>query len=642
MAFVPDAQPATKSRFVPDAPPAAAPVAATPPAEPGVLDKVGDALVNSNPLVGAVEKAGQGATGLLSKIAGGYAGLARLFSGGGADAAADTVHAVQDAGTYQPRSYAAHVLDQAGAAVEKPFDAAAAPIDKAVKDSNNPVVQAVAPAAAEAVGDIAGLVGPGKAGGKAVAARAAESPIVEGAAKPALGAGKTAVETGRSAGFKFTPAGVESRMPDAALKGEIPQAPASLEQRREINLHNQAKTTELAGQQIGKDGATELSPADFDTAKKPHQKTYTDTGSMLGDGLKGSDDFVNTLKARLADNTQTQLKGQAASQSQRILNAAQSGNLSGPQMVKDISWLRQNGGRSVAKMLEDEMERQLGAGNPQLQKFRDARTGLAQINNLQEVTKGGQIDARALAKLDADNPGLLTGNLKIIAQSAAASPQDFGLPSGIKPGSSPVSKGPLQKIPLVGTTTHAVLGAVQKGIGYVAKKVAPSRLDVTSDSFQNRFGREATPTERSYMQDFARKAGLPTRAFELEAPEGSTGVTPAQRELTLPPGLPPRPGLDLEAPEGRAFEPHQPGLELPPGLPPRPGLDLEAPAGEVGVKPTQLGMQLAQGRPLEEQRLGLKHPEGTAHEPHQPSLLGHPGTPEGGSGKKKAKKRGSD
>ena len=609
MAFVPDTQPATKSRFVPDsaAAPAEAPAAATAPDEPSTAGKIargaGDLLVNQNPLVGIIEKLGQGVTGLVSKIGSGYAGLAHAAGnavGLTHGDPADTVRAVQEAGTYQPRTNAAKIIDQAGAAVEKPFEVPGQAIDRAVQNSNSPVVQAVAPAAAEAVTDIAGLAAPGKVGAR-VAEGAAAPTVVEGAAKPAVGAGKTAIETGRSAGFKYTPGGAESRMPAAALNGDVPQSFAvSAGDRREINLHNQARATELAGQTLGKEGATELAPKDFQDAKAPHQQVYTDTGQMLGTGLTGSEDFVNGLRARLADDSQTQLKGQVKTQTQRILNAAQSGNMSGPQMVKDISWLRQNGGRSVAKMLEQEIETQLGANSPQLEKFRDARTGLAQINNIQEVTKGGQVDANALARIDQQNPGLLTGNLKVIAQSAGAAPQDFRLPSGVQPGSSPVSKPTL-------------LGAAKSLAGGMAKVVAPSRFDVTSDAFQRRFGREATPTEQTYMQDFGRKVGPASERFQLQQPPGSTGVVPRQGEIELPPGQPPRPVVDLAPPEG-----------------------------EIGEGPSrQIGMELAQGRPLDEQRLSLAPTEGSI-EPHQPTLLGHPGTPEGGSKLPKAKKRGKD
>jgi hypothetical protein len=425
----------------------------------------------------------------------------------------------------------------------------------------------------------------------------AAPPPATGGAKPVVGTGADAIQTGRSAGFKFTPGAVESRMPEAEVPSSAGVTPND---RRAINLHNQGRVTELAGEQIGKPGAKTLAPKDYDEARKPHAKTYEDTGATLGSGLTGSQTLQDALAARLADQTQTALKAPVAAQAQRILKAASSGNLSGPQLVKDISWMRANGGRSVAKLLEDEMETQLGANSPQLEKFRNARTGFAQIKNLQDVTQGGQIDAGALARLDQKNPGLLTGNLKLIAQTAAAAPQDFRLPSGVVPGSSPISKPTL-----LGAATSAGKAAL--------KLAAPGKFAPQSEAFQNRFGRVGNDVENSYRPDLGKRPAPPSKAFGLEAPPGSAAVPPRQGAMALPQGPPAAPKLTLEPPEGT-----------------------------TGVMPVQLGMQIAQGRPLEEQHLMLR-PTEPSLEPHQPSLLGHEGTPEGGGARKpKAKKRGKD
>lgn len=495
----------------------------------------------------------------------------------------------------------------------------------------------------------AGLVGPGElAKGANLGARGVEMltdaakgaagteglpAVVEGANKPVVGTGMDAVQTARARGFKFTPGGVESRNPAAALNDEVPQSFAvTPNDRRAIDLHNQALSTEVAGEHIGLKGARNLSTKNFDDARLPHYATYKDTGAALGEGLKGSDDLLSTLQSRLADTTQTALKGPVVAQVQRIVNAASSGNLSGPQMVRDISWMRANGGRDVAKALETEMEGQLAATNntQQLEKFRDARTSLAQIRNLQDASKGGQVDVSKLVQLDQKYPNLLTGNLKLLAQSGAASPQDFRLPSGVQPGSSPISKPTW-----AGIATNAVKKA--------AKTVAPGKFDVTSDAFQNKFGGVASPTEASYFKDLGKRPAPPSKAFELEAPQGAAGVPPRQGGMELPQGPEAAPKLDLAAPEGEVgVNPRQLGMEIAQGRPAAPRIDLAAPEGELGEPPSrQLGMQIAQGRPLEEQHLALKPTEGTI-EPHQPSLLGHEGTPEGGSRKPKAKKRGKD
>lgn len=639
MPFVPD-KPAAKSRFVPDAPAVEAP-------PPGNEDNpetgyhyrpntLADNPITRSPIWGAADIAASGVSKLAGKIGGGIAGLGTAATNalGLTDTpAADVVGTVKNAvGTEASSPGAASVqnaLQTATTPVRAVVDPAAGFIDRQVEklpDAPRTVVQG----AEEAIPDIVSLAPLGAAARAARAAKAAPvAAAVEGAAKPVVGTGEQAVQTGRSAGFKFTPGAVESRDPARAVAGDVPQSFAVTPgDRRAINLHNQARVTELAGEQIGKPGKTTLSKKDYDEARQPHFDEYDATGAALGKGLKGSDNFTSTLEAQLADvNPQSALKATVVPQVKRILAAAQTGNMSGPQLVKDISWLRANGGRSVANTLENEVEQQLGANSPQLDKFREARTGLAQIHQLQQASPGGIIDANKLARFDQKTPGVLTGHLKTIAQSAAAAPQDFRLPSGVQPGSSPLSK-----------PTWA--GAAKVVAGKVAKFVAPGKFDVQSDAFQNRLGREATPTEATYFKDLGKRPAAPSEAFELEQSLGKA-FSPNQRDMgPLSEGPGPREQLSLIPPEGSVYEPHQLGMEVAQGPAPRETLRLAPGEGNVGVNPTQLGMQLAQGRPMPEQRLGLDQ-EPAGIEPHQPSLLGHEGTPEGGSRKPKGKKRGT-
>lgn len=573
-----------------------------------------DNPLTRSPIYGAADVAGSGVLNLLGKIAAGYHGLSNLVTFEGADKAADTVNADRAAMHTEASSPGAKTVQNAAGTVAAPFQAAAAPLDKAIANAG-PLVSTAVPAVSEAIQDISSLAPIGAAGRAAKVAD--EAALAAKSAKPVVGTGQQAIETGRAAGFKFTPAAVESRQPGADVPNPI--GGVSLDDRRAINLHNQARATELAGEHIGVSNATTLPAKAFEDAKQPHIQTYRDTGNVLGSGLTGSPDLVSSLEAQVADTSpKTALPGPVATQTSRILNAAKSGNLSGPQMVSDISWLRANGGRSVANSLENEMETQLAktpAGSQQLGDFRDARTSLAQINDLQRAAAkgGGQISLPHLVAIDAKNPNLLTGTPKLLAQTAAAAPQDFRLPSGVAPGSSPVSAGFLQKIPLAGTASHAILSGAEKGIKWAAKKVAPAQLDVTSDAFQNRLGRVATPAEASYFKDLGKRPSAPSQPFELQNAPGATGIQPQQLGMDLAQGRPAAPNIELAAPEGQLGEPPS----------------------------RQLGMEIAQGRPLEDQKLALKPSEGEL-EPHQPSLLGHEGTPEGGSRKPKGRKRGKD
>lgn len=663
------------------------------PAAPSKLDQLGS-NISQSPVVGGAELLAHHITGALASlpamVAGAGASVGKLAGG---DVDPDKVYAdTKNTFTYAPQS----ASGKAGIATE---NAAGQKVGEAVKPVVQPVVDASnaaidkTGAAAPYVRDIVHGVGGGVANAAGLAplvpaARVLDlaalpeaeqaafrarpsvgpapvAPAVEGAAKPVVGTGQAAIETGRAAGFKFTPGAVESRQPG----GNVPQ-PFSVtpEDRRAINLHNQARATELAGEHIGVPNAKTLPNAAFEKAKVPHFGTYTETGQVLGSGLKGSDDLVSTLQGQLADVTpQGALKPAVATQTKRILAAAQSGNLSGPQMVKDISWLRANGGRSVASQLENEIESQLSkapaappavgpgetpyipktpAGPQQLEKFRDARQSLAQINDLQRAAAkgGGQISLPHLVAIDAKNPNLLTGTPKLLAQTAAAAPQDFRLPSGVQPGSSPLSGGVLGKIPLVGKGTEMLLHAGEATVKYGAKKLVPSYFDPQSEAFQNRFGREAGPAEAGYFKDLGKRPAPPSKPFEL-APSPGKAFDPRQGGLgPLPEGPGPREQLQLAPPEGTVYEPHQIGMQVGQGPPAREVLGLSHPEGEVGVKPVQLGLEVAQGRPIDQQRLGLESgPSGI--EPHQPSLLGHEGTPEGGSRSKpkpKAKKSGTD
>lgn len=573
-------------------------------AEPGMLSKVGSAageLVNSNPAVGALEKVTQGVTGLGSKIGAGYVGLGHVLLnalGITHGEPADTVRGVEDAGTYQPRTGAAGLIDKGMQAVEKPFDVAAAPIDKAVTSSNSPLVQTAAPAAAEMVSDVAGLLAPGKGITKGAEAASAPS-LIEGAAKPSV---NDALGTVRSAGYKALPSDVQARMgPKPTMVQNAVEGAGGSALRRDIQLHNQGLTQQLAAQDIGVTPKPKLTPEDYDRARVPHRQTYTDTGNMV-DLSKPSAGAQQALSDIVADQTpQGMVQPKIRSQINRVQSAMSTGNYTGPQAIKDISYFRQAGAPEVARVIEDEVGDQLAASGKadqatQLQKFQNARTQFAKIQNYQDATTGGVVDAQDFKRLTEKSPHLLTGNAKMIAQAGGELPELTRLPSAARPASA------LDKV----LGVSKVLTILPKVAEMAGAKIGQS------DRFQNRFGRAATPTEQSYMQDFGRRPKLGGAPFDLQAPPGSAVGAPLQR-----------------------------GMDLPEGAPATSPLDLQAPEGAIGEAPArQIGMELAQGRPLSDQKLDLER-AASGIEPHQPSLLGHPGTPEGGgrAKKRKAEKR---
>lgn len=634
MPFVPD-KPA-KSRFVPDTPP----VAEAAPVQP-------DSALKQTVMapVGGAEMLGSGISGALARIPAGIAGL-----GTGAvntvaglvgapqplPDAADVVRKTQDALTYHPLSNSGQggqeMLGKGVGYVADKADKGLGTVGQAVGgDTGENLARTVVPAVLDAATSVTPL-----AGGLGALGAAEKAAIVEGAAKPT---GATPIEAGRSLGFKYRPSDVASRAPAEKVPGLNREGfTGSGDLQKNLNKSNTALATDHAGQEIGLPaGKTALRDADFATAQQPHLQVYKATGEAVGPSVAGSDQVKQELAAALRDqNPKTALSPKVASQVQRIYNALDTGNYSGPQMVKDMSWLRKQGklvpgARDVASSIEGEVERILnGKGNPQqVQAFREARTGLAKVQNVQDATTGGQVDLQDLRRLNESKPGLLTGRLKIMADAAAAAPGSLRLPTGG-----------------VGSAVKAttIAGAGKEIAGKLAKKFIPG-VDVGSESFQAKhFGRQATPTEQSYIPSVGKRPAPPSKAFALEAPGGSAGLPPRQGALELPPGREPAPKLDLVSPEGALGEApsRQLGMQIAQGRPAAPRIDLAPPEGALGEAPSrQLGMEIAQGRPLDEQRLALRPTEGEI-EPYQPSLLGHEGTPEGGSRKPKAKKRGKD
>lgn len=443
-----------------------------------------------------------------------------------------------------------------------------------VKNSGT-VLGDVASGATKVGGDVAALTGAAQApkalasvaGGVADAAKGAAS-LVKGTGADVAGAEGLAgspLQAGRALGFKYAPSDVASRAPADAIAGEVPGIKreglvGSPEVRKTATLENTANATKVAGKFLkGGENVTELTPKLFDDAQQPDYAVYKTTGDQVGAGKTGSADFQQALTDAVADQRpQAVLAPKVSNEAQRLLAAAKSGNLSGPNMVQSISWLRANGGRAVANAVEDELERQVAASNPtsdMVGAFRDARTHIAQVRQLQDATTGGQIDLQALRRAhEKTNGAVFTGPLKVMAEAAAAAPGSMRLPIGG-----------------VGSTVKAksLYEAGKNAVGAVAKKVIPG-VDPLGETVQNRFGSTGGFTDEE-LANYGRKPKKET-PFELSAPEG-----------------------------------------------------------HADVPPSQLGMALAQGRPLEEQYLQLKPPEGEAGvPPSQLDMLGHVDTPAGG------------
>lgn len=564
----PAASPVTapkRGKLVFDAPsgPAAGPV------EPSLLDKIdqfsqqynpldlrrGGQPVIPNPIEGALERGGEGIQTLAGKVVSGLHGLTHLGQGD----AADVINADRAALTpAHSQSSSAQQFDAlARTALASPaVEAAAAPLDKAIENAG-PGVRTAVPAAAEAIQDVASVL-PLGAVGRAAKAADAGTVGVEGAAKPST---VTPLETARGAGYQAPPSVVKASNPSAEVPGTAREAivgPTGL--RADANEANQVISTKLAGKEIGLPSATKITADDAAkfraTGPGPKYDTVAEKlGYMPPDTAAASE-----LSALVEDqNPATALAPKARTNVDRIVNKIGSGGYTGKDWIKDVSWLRENGARSAADALEDMAERHLTAqGDTQtLALHRGARTDFAKSYDIQNaIGRGGQIDAQQLRALDDKYPGLLTGNLKVIATAARELPEVTRLPGAD-----------------TGPGVHTKLQAVHNAVGGVIKKLPG--MNPMSEAFQNaKFGREMSPTEQSYVPSFGNRSKEPLSQRPAElfptgdlslAPGTGVGGTATPRGEGIPLADVLSTGVEKPAPLGLSLAPM--GAPAPQGIP---------------------------------------------------------------------------
>jgi hypothetical protein len=508
--------------------------------------------IQRSPLTGVAEHVLAAGGNTVGKIGSGLAGLVHqglnavgITSGD----PRDTVDAVRGATNYTPQTQGARDVSALGATVAKPVQALVKPVDTAIANAG-PGVSTFVPAASEAIQDVASILPFGQA---ARAGKAAS--VVEGAAKPSVA---DPIGTVRGAGYVMRPSDV--RATGAPAPGLVREAlTSSSGQAKSAALTNQKLTTRLAGEDMGKPNATQLTDADYDKYRtngpgKEYDATADALSNTSKEGKLAPDaDAVSNLNSLAANqNPASALPPKVAGNVQRISKKIESGNYTGKDWRTDVSWLRANGGRDAADELESMAERTLAAsGNtPQVQKFQQARQDFAKSYDYQRATATrGQVDAQHMADLDAKYPNLLTGNAKIIATAGRHLPDVTKVPGG----------GVADLTTSGGHGTAGIVSRAGQLAGSVLKKIPG--MDPLSEGFQSRnFGRQMTPDEQTYVPSFGQKGPGPS---------------------------PFAPRLDLTAPPGPTENPTQLGMSLAQGRPAAPQLDLAPPSGNVGVNPVQ-------------------------------------------------------
>jgi hypothetical protein len=564
-----DAAPAGGNAFDQfDKAPAAAPA---PPKT--LLHQILDYAAGHNPVLSVPEVAAQGATGALAQIPAGLAGLVNEGTnaiGLTHNDPADTVHNIEGALTYQPRSAAGQNLDRdiGATANDLTHNPVADKIGAAVDATGHgPLIRSAVPAVAEAAANVLPL-GKGLMAARTAAEDAALAPLQ--APGPSIGPKPSDVDplgTARAAGFKTTASNASLRNPT--------QPPSLADQALEVGAggnsavtrtnqaSNTALATQLAGDQMGLGpNVTKITPADLKTAKVAPGATYDATGAKLGD-FTPSPNLMNQLNDAATDQS-VQASPAARTKAKAILTsiAQDKGQYNGSTLVGDISALRESPGtRPVANLLDQEIERQLQAqgDGPGLQKLLDARRQFAQIYTVQDALNGGQVDPQAVGAVHQANPNLLTGNLRLIGTAAQELPADVKLPSAP-----------------TGGAVDALLNGTKGLLG------APLRKLLTSDNYQARnFGPEADATGRSYFKTFGEPVPQGTPPLKLALAPGTVGEpTPVQVGIGTNPsvlGKPTTGGAQAYA-EGPAGVSRPAVVERSPGvLPEGPGSVSEAP-----------------------------------------------------------------
>lgn len=595
------------SRFVPDAPVAAAPSApAEPPAQPSTFDKVRDAGFDALKAVGS---ANAGASEMLltaaSKVPAAIAGgvtygvqAARKAAGADVDPGA-SMHSVADSLSYKPRTESGRAGNQAVAdtvgKVVKPIaklgDAAATAVGKVSPTAETFMREA--PDAASAALGVMPLAGVPAAAARGV--KAGAEAVTEGAANVR---GGTPIERGRAMGLKFRPSDVKATDPGAkvpGLKREGFSQPNDL--RRDVTLENQVVTTREAATEIGAKTKNRLDPKEFDRLREAPLATYGAVGKAAGKFQPGPEfgaslDAVGN-RAGLEPSARAAIKAQA--------DQYKADSMDGPDAVKTISVLRRrataqirskdistqdmgHANRSIADAMENELSRQLEArGDAELHgQFQEARTALAKLHDVQSVTKAGQVDAVGLFKLK-DRGVKLSGRLDTLADAAGAAP------SVMRHSTKATGVGNSVK-------AETLMGAAKDVGKAAARKLIPG-MDVTSERFQSKhFGRQATPSEQSYAGDAGKRQSFaPPREVKPDYPsvdfQQQGGVVPSRAQT-------------LSGDLGLAPEPVANPQQLP-AAPDMMSADVVPPVhGDINFTPTDL-VNLAEALGLEQPRAAV-------------------------------------
>jgi hypothetical protein len=310
---------------------------------------------------------------------------------------------------------------------------------------------------------------------------ASRAAVAEGAARRATA--PTPIQELNDAGYKYRPSDVQARNPTMqSVPGSLRESVSSSpEQTQQITRDNSALSTRLIGEDIGVPNATKLTPAHYAEARLAPGAEYDRVGEAVGTVEKPATNAADTLNSLATDNSAQAMPATARTQATRIASGLQSGQYAGPQLIKDISYFRQIGGvsgRAAAEALEDELGAQVQTKAPTMSgDYENARTLFAKIQNAEDATSGGLIDAADYRRNAENNPRLLTGNSRLVALAGGEIPAVTRLPTATAAAS------PVNDPTLFGTLAHVARRGAAKLPG----------VDITRPGLQAKMANAAPP-----------------------------------------------------------------------------------------------------------------------------------------------------
>lgn len=512
----------------------------------------------------------------------GIAGLTAPMVGTDADDQANYIRDFTENNSYTPHGDAAReVLGGLGEAFQ-PLENVKHGLGDTIMEATNSPALATAGYMAP---DLAGvMLGPkAKVEGPAADLTAPGANLAGGKVPPPRTAPKLdendPVGRARAADIKLLPSDIErvtGKKP--GLGDRIAESLAPDDVRREMTIDNQGKQNQLGREKLGVEDGKRLTRGNLNEVSEPHYQTYRDVEQAVNvvppseDYLFALDDGQRTagFKPTDAPSVTEVISSLRTKARKKLANADSKIEAEGQSFMDKADALE----GALGTRLEELGDAKL------LGEYQSARKSLAEINDVRQSQRAGNLEGAKVNKLDKKNPGRMTGQTKLLADIS----EDF--PDATRSSMSAAGRkkagGDVNKENLFKSGAKKLARGAAKGLGL------GDRLLVESEGFQNRLGQAANDTERSYFADYAKRTGAPTRGT-IEPKAGPTDDMP----FTPTSGTPSAKALRLSDELELAAEP----VANPEVLPDAPDMMTAdtppAVRGDIDFQPSRLGDHLA-------------------------------------------------